>query len=176
MAWLHGHMAWLHGQTARWWHDCMAAWLGDGTVAWLHACMPASLRHVHAIAWQIGVTRSRRLACWRLAYNVDTSAPARAAIRASVDALSGMGMATSGLLSYVCCRVLRLVKAESEVDVRFWATKAVKWTYAPGSPWRACVWVLQPSWQGSGYKCKGQRREVVRGGGGKGVCERGCQS
>lgn len=37
--------------------------------------------------------------------------------------VSGMGMAMSGILSFVCCRVLRLVETKTVITTEFWLTK-----------------------------------------------------
>jgi hypothetical protein len=39
--------------------------------------------------------------------------------------VAGMGMATSGLLSYVCCRGLRLVEDKQAITMQFWVRKCV---------------------------------------------------
>ncbi len=37
--------------------------------------------------------------------------------------VSSLGMAMSGLLSYMCCRVLRIVEADNRVSIEFFTTK-----------------------------------------------------
>lgn len=51
-------------------------------------------------------------------------------------AVSLMGMVMSGILGFVCCRVLKLVEMNAVVRFRFWATKIlpigwVHYTYSP---------------------------------------------
>jgi hypothetical protein len=37
--------------------------------------------------------------------------------------LSGFGMVCSGILSYLACRVLKLVDCKASISLNFWATK-----------------------------------------------------
>lgn len=37
--------------------------------------------------------------------------------------VSGMGMAMSGLLSYLCCRVFGIVEAKQQITWQFWFQK-----------------------------------------------------
>jgi hypothetical protein len=38
--------------------------------------------------------------------------------------VSGLGMLSSGILSFICCRMLKIVPAETKVSFEFWMSKA----------------------------------------------------
>ena len=48
--------------------------------------------------------------------------------------VSSMGMLSSGLLSFVCCRVIKIVPAETHVTFEFWMAKVCTGIYSSVRP------------------------------------------